>query len=185
MFFKATFFSIFFLIQLLRYSWYAAAVSSLSHVWLFVTPWTEPARFFCPWDFPARNQSGLPFPSPGNLPDPSQQEGSLPLSNLGIPQITYFLTPNNRQRRTVVSGRKETDEVGSDHHFGFLLRGTFWTVPQGKELFKQSKAFLLNWEYRDWVQRCGGDWNFQDVIEKKELCTVQSLEISIGIPLIL
>ena len=26
-----------------------------SHVWLFVTPWTEDSRLFCPWDFPGKN----------------------------------------------------------------------------------------------------------------------------------
>ena len=29
---------------------------SLSHVWLFMTPWTvAPARLLCPWDFPGKN----------------------------------------------------------------------------------------------------------------------------------
>ena len=27
----------------------------LSHVWLFVTPWTVAARLLCPWDFPGKD----------------------------------------------------------------------------------------------------------------------------------
>ena len=27
----------------------------LSHVQLFATPWTLPARLLCPWDFPGKN----------------------------------------------------------------------------------------------------------------------------------
>ena len=27
----------------------------LSCVWLFVTPWMQPARLLCPWDFPSKN----------------------------------------------------------------------------------------------------------------------------------
>ena len=70
----------------------------LSHVRLFVTPWTVACwaplsmRFF-------RKEywSGLPFLSPGDLPDPgiesqcpALQAGSLPLSYLGSPFIPYF-----------------------------------------------------------------------------------------------
>ena len=44
---------------------------SLSHVWLFATPWTvahQPPLFK---GFPRQEYlSGLPFPSPGDLPDP-------------------------------------------------------------------------------------------------------------------
>ena len=28
---------------------------SLSHGWLFGTPWTEPTRLLCPWNFPGKN----------------------------------------------------------------------------------------------------------------------------------
>ena len=122
---------------------------------------------------------------PRDLPNPHQQADSLPLSNLGIPQITYFLTPNNRQCRTVMSERKETDEVGSDNHFGFLLGGTFGLCHRGRNYSNRARHSysIENTETR--VQRSDGDWNFQDTIEKKEFCTVQSLEMCIGIPLIL
>ena len=29
-------------------------LSCFSHVQLFVTPWTEPARLLCPWDYPGK-----------------------------------------------------------------------------------------------------------------------------------
>ena len=69
----------------------------LSHVRLFVTPWTVACwaplsmRFF-------RKEywSGLPLPSPGVLPNPGiepsspeLQAGSLPLSYLGSPSSAY------------------------------------------------------------------------------------------------
>ena len=46
-------------------------VKSLSHVWLFATPWTVAHQ--APWSMGfSRHEyrSGLPFPSPGGLPDP-------------------------------------------------------------------------------------------------------------------
>ena len=53
-------------------------VKSLSHVQLFVTPWTvahqaPPSMGFSKQEY----WSGLPFPSPGDLPDPGIEPGSL------------------------------------------------------------------------------------------------------------
>ena len=43
---------------------------SLRHVWLFMTPWLQPARLLCPWGFSKQEYwSGLPCPTPGDLPD--------------------------------------------------------------------------------------------------------------------
>ena len=40
-------------------------LSWFSHVWLFATPWTWPARLLCPRGFSRQEHwSGLPFPSP-------------------------------------------------------------------------------------------------------------------------
>ena len=52
-------------------------MKSLSHVQLFVTPWTvayqaPPAMEF----FRQEYYSGLPFPSPGDLSDPGIEPGS-------------------------------------------------------------------------------------------------------------
>ena len=46
-------------------------VKSLSHVWLFATPWTVVYQASPSMGFSRQEcQSGLPFPSPGDLPDP-------------------------------------------------------------------------------------------------------------------
>ena len=66
-------------------------VKSLSHVWLFETPWTVAHQ--APPSMELSRQeywSGLPFPSPGDLPDPGSQ-GSDP----GLPhcrQTLYHLS---------------------------------------------------------------------------------------------
>ena len=70
---------------------------SLSHVRLFVTPWTaEPARLLCPWNFPGKNTGvgchfllqGI-FPTQGSNPNLlcllHWQVDSFPLSHLGSP----------------------------------------------------------------------------------------------------
>ena len=49
---------------------------SLSHVRLFVTPWT--IAYQAPWSMEFSRQeywSGLPFPSPGDLPNPGIEPG--------------------------------------------------------------------------------------------------------------
>ena len=44
---------------------------SLSHIRLFVTPWTVALQAPLPMGFPRQEYwSGSPFPSPGDLPDP-------------------------------------------------------------------------------------------------------------------
>ena len=69
-------------------------VKSLSHVWLFATPWTvayqaSPSMGFSRQEY----QSGLPFPPPGDLPDPgieprspALQEDALPSEPPGKPR---------------------------------------------------------------------------------------------------
>ena len=55
-------------------------MKSLSHVWLFATPWTvayqaPPSMGFSRQEY----WSGLPFPSPGDLPEPGIEPGSAAL----------------------------------------------------------------------------------------------------------
>ena len=55
-------------------------VKSLSHAWLFATPWTVAHQ--APWYMGFSRQeswSGLPFPSPGDLPSPGIELRSPPL----------------------------------------------------------------------------------------------------------
>ena len=68
---------------------------SLSHVQLFVTPWTVAHQAPLSMEFSRQEyQSGLPFPSPGDLPDlefklepPALQEDSLLSEPPGKPLI--------------------------------------------------------------------------------------------------
>ena len=51
-------------------------VKSLSHVRLFVTPWTVAYQAPLPLGFSRQEYwSGLPFPSPGDLPSPGIEPG--------------------------------------------------------------------------------------------------------------
>ena len=71
-------------------------VCVLSHVQLFVTPWTVAHQAPLSLGFPRKEyRSGLPFPPPEHLPNPgikptspetsAMQMDSLPLSHLGSP----------------------------------------------------------------------------------------------------
>ena len=72
-----------------------AVVQSLSHVQLFVAPWTIVYQSPLSMGLPRQEYwSDLPFPSPGDLPDPGTepmssawQVDSLTLSHLGSPYI--------------------------------------------------------------------------------------------------
>ena len=61
-------------------------VTSLSRVWLFVTPWTVAYQAPLSMGF-SRQQgwSGLPFPSPGDFPDPGIEPGSPTLQADALP----------------------------------------------------------------------------------------------------
>ena len=53
----------------------------LSHVQLFVTPWTVAHQAPLSLGFSRQEYwSGLPFPSPGDLPDPGIEPGSLAMT---------------------------------------------------------------------------------------------------------
>ena len=79
-------------------------VKSLSHVWLFVTPWTVATRLLHPWDFPGKSTGvGCHFLL-GDLPNPEieprsseLQADALPLSRQGGPEI--FLSQFNFKSR--------------------------------------------------------------------------------------
>ena len=55
----------------------------LSHVQLFVTPWTVACQAALSMEFSRKEfWSGLPFPSPGDLPDPGLNPGLLAAGSL-------------------------------------------------------------------------------------------------------
>ena len=58
----------------------------LSHVWLFVTPWTVACQTSLWLGFSRQEYwSGLPFPSPGDLPDPGTEPRSPALQTDSLP----------------------------------------------------------------------------------------------------
>ena len=61
------------------YCFYLVCVrgQSLSHVWLFTTPWTGALEAPLSMEFSRQEcWSGLPFPTPGDLPDPGVKSAS-------------------------------------------------------------------------------------------------------------
>ena len=56
----------------------------LSHVQLFVTPWTVAHQAPLSMGFSGKNSGvgGVPFPSPGDLPDPGIEPGSPALAGM-------------------------------------------------------------------------------------------------------
>ena len=84
-----------------------AVVQSLSHVWLFATPWTVTHQAPLSMGFPRQEYwSGLPFPSPGDLPGPgikpesSASAGSLFITEpLGKPHDDILFPINSDEQR--------------------------------------------------------------------------------------
>ena len=90
--------------------WKWKKVKSLSHVWLFVTPWTITCQAPLFMGFSRQEYwSGLPFLSPGDLPDtgikprsPALQAHALPSEPPGKPELQIIVTcifPANQQPR--------------------------------------------------------------------------------------
>ena len=64
----------------------ALKVKSLSHVWLFVTPWTVAYQAPQSMEFSRQEYwSGVPFPSPGDLPNPGIEPVSPALQADALP----------------------------------------------------------------------------------------------------
>ena len=95
----------------LALAWSGLLLLLLSHVQLFVTPWTIVHQASLSMGFPRQEYwSGWPFPTPGDLPDPgiepmspaspALQGDSLPLSHQGsLPAMTSCHNSENWLRR--------------------------------------------------------------------------------------
>ena len=58
----------------------------VSHVWLFVTPWTSACQTLLSMEFSRQKYwNGLPCPPPGDLPDPGIKPGSPALQAYSLP----------------------------------------------------------------------------------------------------
>jgi len=84
---------------------FVVVVQLLSHVWLFVTPWTVARQAPLPWDSPGKNSwigccfllQGI-FPTQGSNPRLLHwQADCLPLSYLGSPSAVCTLCHLNQQ----------------------------------------------------------------------------------------
>ena len=91
----------------IRYLIIGVVVWLISHVWLFVTPWTVASHASLFMGFPRQEYwSGLPFPSPGDLSDAVSsvssacQLDSLPLSHMGSPSVNTGILKCGRQSRS-------------------------------------------------------------------------------------
>ena len=70
------------------------ALHALSHVRLFVIPWTVARQTPLPMDFSKQEYwSGWPFPSPGDLSDPGIEPASPVLQADSLP-LNYQGSPN-------------------------------------------------------------------------------------------
>ena len=64
-------------LEMIEWLTLSLSLSSLSCVWLFVTPWTVARQGLLSTEFSKQKYwSGLPFPSPRDLPDPGIRLGS-------------------------------------------------------------------------------------------------------------
>ena len=76
---------------------------SLSHVWLFLTPWTVACQAPLSIGFSRQEYwSGLPFPPPGYLPDP----GIEPVSLVSLASVSRFFTSGGFPGGSVPGSRR-------------------------------------------------------------------------------
>ena len=83
-------------------------VQSLSHVWVFETPWTPPTRLLCPWSSPGKNTGvGCHFFFQGIFPTQGSKLQLL-LWQVNSPPLHYLRSPskvkhNSKFRRSWVA----------------------------------------------------------------------------------
>ena len=76
-------------LRIYLFMYFCFVVQSLSHVWLFVTPWTVVCQAPLTMGFSRQEYwSGVPFPSPGDLPNPG-----IKLCSPSLQQILYNWAP--------------------------------------------------------------------------------------------
>ena len=86
-------------------------MKSLSHVWLFVTPWTVAYQSPPSMGFSRQEYcSGFPFPSPGDLPNPGIKPRSPALQADALPSDAFLYQGNPRAdsfEKTLMPGKIE------------------------------------------------------------------------------
>ena len=82
-------------------------MKSLSHVRLFVAPWTVAYQAPPSMDFSRQEYwSGLPFPSPGDLPDPGIKPGSPALQADTLPSEPPGKPLRKERTRPILKGSR-------------------------------------------------------------------------------
>ena len=132
---------------------------SLSHVWLFATPWTVTPQTSLSMGFPRQEYwSGLPFPSPGDLPDTGMEPGfpalqeilchmSLHCLDVEEPKIhiTQWKKPIQKgylwyNSNTLLSGKGKTREKIKRSVF---TRNEGRWISRTQKIFKAVKVFCM------------------------------------------
>ena len=123
-------------------------VKSLSHVQLFVTPWTVAYQAPLSIGFSRQDYwSGLPFPSPGDLPNPgiesmspALQTGTLPSEPPGKPREVVKNPPakaGDRGDTCSIPGLGRSLRVGNSNLLQYsclgnpMDRGAWWATDHG------------------------------------------------------
>ena len=111
----------------------------LSHVWLFVTPWTVAHQAPLSMGFPRQEYwSGLPFSSPGTLPDPG-----IELTSLVSPALAgRFFTINPPAKPIFYIYRERRRERGRMLVFFFMCT---WEWKSEKVKVSHVHLFLTSW----------------------------------------
>ena len=126
-------------------------VKSLSHVWLFETPWTVVYQAPRSMGFSRQEYwSGLPFPSPGDLPDPGIEPKSLALQADALPSElpgkSLRLGDEKSYRRVSITNPNEPSFVYSKMTFlSSYLTGNLFKVsvfPESPFLFSFSSIVV-------------------------------------------
>ena len=111
-------------------------VKSLSHIWLFVTPWTVAHQAPPSMEFSRQEYwSGLPFPSPGDLPNSGIEPGSPALQ-----ADTLWLRGETKVQTTTLFLRDLYENWGTE----LLLKPLIWGVKA------QVRAFCW-WDGLTWL----------------------------------
>ena len=113
-------------------------VRSLSHAWLFATPWTVAHQAPLSVGFSRQEYwSGLPFLSPGELPNPGIKPGSLALQADDLPTELWG------KHRVLTDGDiqpQQTIEASQHQRWGVPCKRMRWY----KERAKEPPSFLVS-----------------------------------------
>ena len=105
---------------------------SVTHIWLFVTPWTVPCQAPLSMEFSRQEYwNGLPFPTPGDFPDLGMKPA--PLASPTLAGRFFTIVPPRRPSRK---------ECILSHFSHVRLFVTLWIVARQTSL---SKGFSSQW----------------------------------------